>query len=138
MVNKVILIGRLGKDPDVRHLEGGSTVANFTLATSETYKDKAGNRQELTEWHNIVVWRRQAEIAEQYLHKGSLIYLEGRLRTRSWEDKDGNKRYTTEVEAQTFKMLDRKSDQEPASAPPPPEPERKDVIEENPDDDLPF
>ena len=107
-VNKVILVGNLGKDPEVRHLEGGTAVANFTLATSEAYKDKNGQRVEQTEWHNIVVWRNLAEIAEKYLKKGSTIYLEGKLRTRAWEDKDKVKRYTTEIVADTFTMLSKK------------------------------
>lgn len=96
-INKVILLGNLGKDPEVRHLEGGATVANFPLATSESYKDKSGNKVEQTEWHNIVLWRSQAEFAEKYLKKGNTILVEGKLRTRSWEDKDKNKRYTTEI-----------------------------------------
>lgn len=107
-VNKVILVGNLGKDPEIRHLENGTAVANFTIATSESYKDKAGARVDQTEWHNIVVWRKLAEIAESYLKKGSQIYLEGKLRTRSWEDQQGNKRYTTEVVADTFTMLGKK------------------------------
>ncbi len=107
-VNKVILVGNLGKDPEIRHLEGGTAVANFTLATSEAYKDKTGQRIEQTEWHNIVVWRSLAEIAEKYLKKGSTIYLEGKIRTRSWEDKDKVKRYTTEIVADTFTMLGKK------------------------------
>lgn len=107
-VNKVILIGNLGKDPEVRHLEGGATVANFPLATTETYKDKNGNRAEQTEWHNIVVWRGLADVAEKYLRKGITIYLEGKLRTRSWDDKEGNKRYTTEIVADTFTILSKK------------------------------
>ncbi len=107
-VNKVILVGNLGKDPEVRHLEGGAAVANFTLATTETYKDKAGNRQEQTEWHNIVVWRGLAEIAEKYLKKGMTIYIEGKLRTRSWDDKEGHKRYTTEIVGDTFTILSKK------------------------------
>ncbi|MDA0714818.1 MAG: single-stranded DNA-binding protein, partial [Bacteroidetes bacterium] len=96
-INKVILVGNLGKDPEVRHLEGGSAVANFTLATSENYTDKNGQRVTQTEWHNVVLWRRQAEIAEKYLSKGRQVYIEGKLRTRSWTDRDGNTRYTTEV-----------------------------------------
>ena len=107
-VNKVILVGNLGKDPEVRHLEGGATVANFSLATTESYKDKNGQRVEQTEWHNIVVWRGLAEIAEKYLKKGSSIYLEGKIRTRSYDDKEGNKRYTTEILAETFTMLGKK------------------------------
>jgi single-strand DNA-binding protein len=105
-VNKVILIGNLGKDPEVRHLESGATVANFSLATSESYKDRnSGERKTVTEWHNIVVWRGLAEIAEKYLKKGSQVYIEGKLRTRSWDDKDGNTRYTTEVLADNMTML---------------------------------
>jgi single-strand DNA-binding protein len=106
-VNKVILVGRLGKDPDVRHLESGAAVANFPIATSETYKDKNGNKVEQTEWHNIVLWRGLAEIAEKYLQKGKLIYIEGKLRTRSWE-KEGVTRYTTEVVGDQMTMLDTK------------------------------
>ncbi len=109
-INKVILIGNLGKDPEVRHLDGGATVCNFPLATTETYKDKAGNKQESTEWHNIVLWRGLAEVAEKYLKKGMSIYVEGKLRTRSWEDKEGHKRYTTEIIGDTMTMLGRKSD----------------------------
>jgi single-strand DNA-binding protein len=104
-VNKVILIGNLGKDPEVRYLEGGTAVANFTLATTETYKDKSGNRVEQTEWHNVVVWRGLAEIAEKYLKKGNQVYVEGKLRTRAWDDKDGVKRYTTEIIADNMTML---------------------------------
>lgn len=111
-VNKVILIGNLGKDPEVRHLEGGATVANFPIATTETYKDKNGIRQEQTEWHNIVLWRSLADVAEKYLKKGMQIYVEGKLRTRSWEDKEGHKRYTTEVVGETFTMLGSKKSNE--------------------------
>lgn len=107
-VNKVILIGNLGKDPEVRHLEGGASVANFTLATTEVYKDKNGNKNEQTEWHNIVVWRGLADVAEKYLKKGTTIYIEGKLRTRSWDDKEGHKRYTTEVVGDTFTILSKK------------------------------
>ncbi|MGZ4055396.1 MAG: single-stranded DNA-binding protein [Bacteroidia bacterium] len=107
-VNKVILVGNLGKDPEIRHLEGGAAVANFTLATSDSYKDKSGVRQEQTEWHNIVVWRGLAEVAEKYLKKGMTIYIEGKLRTRSWDDKEGHKRYTTEIVGDTFTILSKK------------------------------
>ncbi|MGB3947323.1 MAG: single-stranded DNA-binding protein [Bacteroidia bacterium] len=107
-VNKVILVGNLGKDPEVRHLEGGAAVANFPLATSESYKDKNGQRVEQTEWHNIVVWRGLAEVAEKYLKKGMTIYIEGKLRTRSWDDKEGHKRYTTEVVGDTFTILSKR------------------------------
>ena len=105
-VNKVILIGNLGKDPDVRHLENGASVANFPIATSENYKDrKTGEKVSQTEWHNIVVWRGLADIAERFLKKGDKIYIEGKLRTRSWQDQEGNNRYTTEVIADNLTML---------------------------------
>ena len=105
-VNKVILIGNLGKDPEVRHLENGTAVANFSMATSESYKDRnSGERKTITEWHNIVLWRGLAEVAEKYLKKGDQIYIEGKLKTRSWEDKDGNTRYTTEVVGDNMTML---------------------------------
>jgi single-strand DNA-binding protein len=104
-INKVILVGNLGKDPEVRHLEGGAIVAKFPLATSETYKTKDGQKMDQTEWHNIVMWRGLAESAEKYLRKGTLIYLEGKIRTRSWEDKEGHKRFTTEIIADTMTML---------------------------------
>lgn len=107
-VNKVILVGRLGKDPEVRNLENGATVANFSVATSETYKDKTtGDKKEITEWHNIVLWRSLAEIAAKYLHKGDMVYIEGKLRTRSWE-KDNVTRYTTEVVGDNMTMLSTK------------------------------
>jgi single-strand DNA-binding protein len=108
-VNKVILVGNLGKDPEVRHLEGGVAVANFPIATSESYKDKSGNKVEQTEWHNIVMWRGLAEVAEKYLRKGMTVYIEGKLRTRSYE-KDGQKHYRTEVLADNMTMLSRKDD----------------------------
>ncbi|WP_395810426.1 single-stranded DNA-binding protein [Daejeonella sp.] len=108
-INKVILVGHLGKDPEVRHLDGGVTVASFPLATSETYT-KDGKKIEQTEWHNIVMWRGLADIASKYLQKGKLVYIEGKLRTRSFEDKEGHKKYTTEIVAENFTMLGRKSD----------------------------
>ena len=105
-VNKVILIGNLGKDPDVRHLENGAAVANFSIATSENYKDrKTGEKVSQTEWHNIVAWRGLAEIAEKYLKKGAKVYIEGKLKTRTWQDKDGNNRYSTEVITDNLTML---------------------------------
>ena len=110
-INKVILVGNLGKDPEVRYLEGGIAVANFPIATSETYKDKnSGERKTSTEWHNIVLWRGLAEIAEKFLKKGAQIYVEGKLRTRQWQDKDGNNRYTTEVVGDNLQMLGKKDD----------------------------
>lgn len=109
-INKVILVGHLGKDPEVRHLEGGATVANFSLATTETIKKANGEREDKTEWHNIVVWSGLAEIAEKYLKKGKLIYLEGKIRNRSYDDKDGNKKYITEILGDSFTMLGKKEE----------------------------
>jgi len=110
-VNKVILVGNLGKDPEVRYLESGAAVANFPIATSETYKDRnTGEKNTQTDWHNIVVWRGLADVAEKYLKKGSLVYIEGKLKTRSWQDKEGNTRYTTEVVADNMTMLGRAND----------------------------
>ncbi|MES3018795.1 MAG: single-stranded DNA-binding protein [Bacteroidota bacterium] len=108
-INKVILVGHLGKDPEVRHLDGNVSVASFPLATSETY-NKDGRKIEQTEWHNIVMWRGLADVASKYLQKGKLVYIEGKLRTRSFEDKEGHKKYTTEIVAENFTMLGRKSD----------------------------
>lgn len=109
-VNKAILIGNLGADPEIRHLQNGISVANFRIATSETFKDRnTGEKREQTEWHNIVAWRGLAEITEKYLKKGSKVYVEGKLRTRQWQDKDGNQRYTTEIQADEMTLLDRPS-----------------------------
>ncbi len=143
-VNKVILVGHLGKDPEVRTIDSGVKVARFSLATTETYKDRNGERKDVTEWHNIVVWRNLAEIAEKYLTKGKLIYLEGKLQTRSWDD-NGAKRYATEVIASDFRMLGAKGDSSPSSVPFPTSatPEPKETGNELPpfltdDDELPF
>lgn len=106
-LNKVMLIGNLGKDPEVKTLENGAKIATFPLATSENYKDKEGNRQTRTEWHNLVLWRGLADIAENYLHKGSQVFVEGRLSTRKWEDKEGHTRYTTEVIGDNLVLLGR-------------------------------
>jgi single-strand DNA-binding protein len=138
-INKVILIGHLGKDPDVRYLEGGVSVASFPLATSETF-NKDGKKVEQTEWHNIVMWRSLADVAAKFLQKGKLVYIEGKLRTRSFEDKEGIKKYTTEIVAENFTMLGRKSDFEAESS------SRNGVKADNADDytvadntdDLPF
>lgn len=111
-VNKVILIGNLGKDPEVRYLEGGIAVANFPVATTETFRDKMGNKQEQTEWHQIVLWRKLAEVAEKYLRKGQQVYIEGKIRSRSWEDKEGNKRYTTEIFGDVLTILSRPQNQD--------------------------
>src|ERR1043165_8577181 len=109
-VNRVMLIGNLGKDPDVQVLEGNIAVAKFPLATTETFKDRGGKLVSQTEWHTVVLWRGLAELAQKYLHKGSLIYVEGRLRTRSWEDKEGNKKFATEIVGDNLIMLDKRND----------------------------
>ncbi len=109
-VNKVILIGNVGKDPDTRHLEGGNTVSRFSLATSEVYKNKDGEKITNTEWHNIVLWRGLAEIAEKYVKKGSQLFIEGRIRTRSYTDQSGNTKYTTEIIGDAMQMLGKKSE----------------------------
>ena len=140
-INKVILVGHLGKDPEVRHLDGGVTVASFPLATSESF-NKDGKKVEQTEWHNIVMWRGLADIASKYLQKGKLVYIEGKLRTRSFEDKEGHKKYTTEIVAENFTMLGRKSDFENGNSGENNHPAKKeesvDFTQDNPDDDLPF
>ena len=144
-VNKVILIGNLGKDPEVRHLENGAAVANFSIATSENYKDrKTGEKVSQTEWHNIVAWRGLAEIAEKYLKKGAKVYIEGKLKTRTWQDKDGNNRYSTEVITDNLTMLGStvesmaSSNQEKSTeneSKPSPE---KEFLSPDENDDLPF
>jgi single-strand DNA-binding protein len=105
-----MLIGNLGKDPDVQYLEGNIGVAKFSLATTETYKDRGGKLVSQTEWHTVVLWRGLADLAQKYLHKGSLVYIEGRLRTRSWEDKEGNKKFATEVVGDNLIMLDKRGE----------------------------
>lgn len=159
-VNKVILVGNLGRDPEVRYTPNGDAVANYSIATTETWKDKNGMRQEKTEWHNVVMYRRLAEIAGEYLKKGSQVYIEGRLQTRKWQDKQGNDRYTTEIVADHMQMLgqrdgggasDRRGgsrqdyhpapskgegrEQEPRQEPKPPGPA---VNFDDMDDDIPF
>jgi single-strand DNA-binding protein len=106
----VMLIGNLGKDPDMQYLEGNIGVAKFPLATTETFKDRSGKLVSQTEWHTVVLWRGLAELAQKYLHKGSLVYIEGRLRTRSWEDKEGNRKFATEVVGDNLIMLDKRTD----------------------------
>lgn len=103
-----MLIGNLGKDPDIQFLEGNICVAKFSLATTETYKDRSGKLISQTEWHTIVLWRGLAELAQKYLHRGSLVYIEGRLKTRSWEDKEGNKKFATEIVGDNLIMLDKR------------------------------
>lgn len=143
-VNKVILVGNVGKDPEVRHLEGGVTVARFSLATNETYTDKSGKKVTQTEWHNIVVWRGLAEIAEKYVKSGKLLYVEGRLRNSSYEDKEGNKRYTTEILCDNFRFLgpntgqgEKAKESIESEGPNMVPPESNDNIPQ-PGDDLPF
>jgi len=142
-VNKVILIGNLGKDPEVRHLEGGVTKVSFPLATSETYKDKSGNKIEHTEWHNIILWRGLAEVAEKFLKKGNPVYIEGKIKTRTWEDKEGNKRYSVEIIADNMTLLGGKPSGEAHSqssvpAAPSSEPVSSPPSKGNTTDDLPF
>ncbi|WP_028321476.1 single-stranded DNA-binding protein [Desulfatiglans anilini] len=137
-VNKVILVGRLGRDPEIRYTTGGDAVATLSLATSDEWKDKnTGERQERTEWHRVILWRRLAEISGEYLKKGSQIYIEGKLQTRSWEDRDGNKRYTTEIVAQNMQMLDSPAGGGRPSAPDKP-PFPDEAPGSMPEDDIPF
>lgn len=136
-VNKVILIGHLGKDPEVRHLEGGNTVANFTMATNEYYKDKQGTRVERTEWHNIAAWRNLAELAEKYLRKGQQVYVEGRIRTRQYQDKENQTRYVTEIVAEEISLLS--SRQAAEAGQPAPASEAPTTFRQEPElDQLPF
>lgn len=107
-VNKVILIGHVGKQPEVRYTQGGAPVANFTLATNEYWSSQSGEKQERTDWHRIVAWRKLAEFCQEYIQKGALLYVEGKIRTRSYDDRDGTKRYITEIDAQNITMLDKK------------------------------
>ena len=137
MVNKVILIGRLGRDPEMRYTTGGTPVCNFTIATDEVFRDKGGEMQKRTEWHRIVAWAKLAEQCSQLLSKGKLAYVEGRLQTREWDDRDGNKRRTTEIVIQRMRILTPKG--EPAlgmesEGPEPPEATAPDIT----DDDVPF
>ncbi|TAD84168.1 MAG: single-stranded DNA-binding protein [Bacteroidetes bacterium] len=120
-INKVVLMGNLGKEPEVQYLEGNIAVAKFTLATTESYKDKTGRLVSQTEWHTVVLWRGLADLAQKYLHKGSLVYVEGRLKTRSWEDKDGVKKFATEIVGENMIMLDRRQDNNMPHVPTAPE-----------------
>lgn len=170
MINKVILVGNVGQDPEVRYTgdaSNGAKVATIRLATSERYRDRNGNLQEHTEWHSVVVWRNTADVVEKYVRKGSQLYIEGKLRTRSWEDQTGNKRYVTEIMADTLQLLGRKQDnqqgygqqggyqqggyQQPAQpqqtyAPAQPQAyapvqqpvQPQDIADNGPEDDLPF
>lgn len=136
MINKVILVGNVGNDPEVRHIDNDTSVANFSLATTESFTNKSGEKVANTEWHRIVAWRGLAKVVENYIKKGAQLYVEGRLQTRNWDDKDGIKRYTTEIYADTIKMLGRKQDSEGAQS-------TSQSIEvpdfkDNGNDDLPF
>jgi single-strand DNA-binding protein len=135
-VNKVILIGNVGKDPEFNKLEGDVSIAKFTLATTERYRDRNGESKEQTEWHNIIAWRQLADICQKYIHKGSPIYVEGKIRTTSWTDKDNNKRYRTEIVAENITLLDRKHDGNGGNDHSMSEPSAP-VVEEG-GDDLPF
>jgi len=150
-VNKVILVGNLGKDPELRYTASGAAVATFSLATSERFKDRSGEQQEKTEWHNIVAWRQLAEICGKYLQKGRQVYIEGRIQYRSYDDRDGNKRYITEIVADQMQMLGRPGEEGGGSSggysrPAPAKPAQQDNgptthYDEppfNPDDDIPF
>ncbi len=142
-VNKVILIGNLGKDPEIRNFDNDVKMASFSLATSESYKDREGNRVDSTEWHNIVLWRGLATIAERYLKKGSSVYIEGKIKTRSWEDENGIKKYRTEIYGEQLTMLGKKDDLQGGAPPPPPVSTGSQTSTVNTDDtgvedDLPF
>lgn len=145
-VNKVILVGNLGIDPEVTMIDTNLKKATFRMATTETYRNREGQRVDQTEWHTITVWRGLADVAEKYLHKGSKVYVEGRLRTREYNDKEGKKRYFTEIVADSFVMLDRAENNggmqnnspSPAAQQAPAAQNQEPVKEENPEDDLPF
>jgi single-strand DNA-binding protein len=138
MVNKVFLIGNLGRDPEVRHIDGGSVVANFSLATNENYKDKSGEWQKITEWHDIVAWGNLAEYAEKWLKKGSLIFVEGKLTHRKYQDKEGVERYKTEVKAVSIRMME-KTGAEMATGEATTQHRSTDLpVMDDPGDDLPF
>ena len=138
-VNKVILVGNLGKDPEIRHLDNGVAVANFSLATTESYTNKQGERVNQTEWHNVVLWRGLADIAEKYLKKGNSVYIEGKIVTRKWEDKDSNTRYSTDIVADKMTMLGSKQESSSTVQPKITEPINSlDSSDESNNDDLPF
>ena len=142
-LNKAMLIGRLGRDPDIRYTQDGTAVANFSIATSEFWTDKSGTRQERTEWHNIVAWRGLADLSKRYLSKGRQVYVEGRIQTREWDDRDGNKRRSTEIVANQMVLLGSRSDQDESYASSPPQqadpvPAKDMGSPEITDDDIPF
>src|SRR4030042_348438 len=142
-VNKVILVGNVGADPEVRYIESNTPVCNLRIATSESYKNRNGEKVTSTEWHTVVLWRGLAEIAEKYVKKGMQLYIEGKIRTRSWDDKDGNKRYATEIIADVLQLLGKRESAEPPrqdEAPLPDKQNEKEALPENGNepDDLPF
>ncbi len=145
-VNKVFILGNLGKDPEVKELQSGSKVANLPVATTENYKDRNGERQERTEWHNVDLWNRQAEIAQEYLSKGDTVFIEGTIRTDKWQDQEGNDRYTTKIRGLSMTMLGKRSRDEAGGAAPQPEKGKNEPEggsadlgqEEGDSDDLPF
>ena len=140
-VNKVILIGNLGANPELRYTQGQQAVANLRLATTEKWTDKSGQKQEATEWHRVVVWGKQAEIVNQYLTKGRQVYIEGSIRTRQWQDQQGQKRYTTEIVARNVQMLGGRGGErsdDPGATIPPDESAIRDDFGGGPDDDIPF
>ncbi|MCK5821698.1 MAG: single-stranded DNA-binding protein [Bacteroidales bacterium] len=146
-VNKAILLGNVGKDPEVRYLDGGLSVASFSLATTENYKNKAGEKVSQTEWHNIVAWRHLADLADKYINKGQKLYVEGKITNRIWEDKEGNKRYTNEIVASSIVLLGRRADDNASSSSSSSQPAQQDAAKadnpeiaekDNADDDLPF
>ena len=139
-LNKVMLMGNLGKDPEVRYTASGQAVASFSIATSERYKSKSGDWEEKTEWHNIVLWGKQAETAKDYLSKGKTVFIEGRLQTRKWQDKDGRDRYTTEIVGDRMQFVGAKGDGGSRSQGRDSEPSDTyyDPAGSNPDDDIPF
>ena len=138
-LNKAMIIGRLGQDPDVRYTQSDTAVANMSIATSERFKNKQGEQKEKTQWHRVVAWGRLAEICQEYLAKGSQVYVEGPIETRKWEDKEGNERYTTEIKALTMTMLDSKGDSGGGQQQGPPVgSENVNMDDDDIDDDLPF
>lgn len=140
-VNKVILLGNLGRDPEVRNLESGAKVASFSLATNRTYKSQDGKKVDETEWHNVVLWGNLADLAEKFLAKGRQVYIEGRIRTRQWEDKEGQKRYTTEIVGENMTFVGGGRDQRDDAPPPPSDEDAPDALpgsNQQEGDDLPF
>jgi len=142
-VNKAILVGRLGRDPETRYTSGGQAVCNFTMATDESFRDRAGERQKRTEWHRIVLWGNLAEIAQQYLKKGMLVYVEGRIQTRQWDDREGNKRTSTEIVGNVMRMLTPRGEVPPEVEAPAPASAAADAPADAPDsqvsdEDIPF